>query len=77
MGLSRGSLHVYYVTSVMSNSVRPYGLQPTRLLRPRDSPGKNTCLQPVAMPASRDLSDLGTELMSLTSTCIDRQVLYR
>ena len=26
----------------MSNSVRPHGLQPTRLLRPRDSPGKNT-----------------------------------
>ena len=28
--------------SVMSNSVRPHGLQPTRLLRPWDSPGKNT-----------------------------------
>ena len=26
----------------MSNSVRPHGLQPTRLLRPWDSPGKNT-----------------------------------
>ena len=26
----------------MSDSVRPYGLQPTRLLRPWDSPGKNT-----------------------------------
>ena len=26
----------------MSDSVRPHGLQPTRLLRPRDSPGKNT-----------------------------------
>ena len=30
------------VTSVMSNSVRPHGLQPTRLLHPWDSPGKNT-----------------------------------
>ena len=26
----------------MSDSVRPYGLQPTRLLRLWDSPGKNT-----------------------------------
>ena len=26
----------------MSNSVRPHGLQPTRLLHPWDSPGKNT-----------------------------------
>ena len=30
------------VTSVVSNSVRPHGLQPTRLLCPWDSPGKNT-----------------------------------
>ena len=30
------------VTSVMSDSWRPHGLQPPRLLRPRDSPGKNT-----------------------------------
>ena len=26
----------------MSNSVQPYGLQPSRLLCPWDSPGKNT-----------------------------------
>ena len=30
------------VTSVMSDSVRPDGLYPTRLLCPWDSPGKNT-----------------------------------
>ena len=30
------------VASVVSNSVRPHGLQPTRLLHPWDSPGKNT-----------------------------------
>ena len=30
------------VASVVSDSVRPHGLQPTRLLRPWDSPGKNT-----------------------------------
>ena len=28
--------------SVTSNSLRPHGLQPARLLRPRDSPGRNT-----------------------------------
>ena len=28
--------------SVVSDSVRPHGLQPTRLPRPWDSPGKNT-----------------------------------
>ena len=32
------------VASVVSDSVRPHGLQPTRLLRPWDSPGKNTGL---------------------------------
>ena len=30
--------------SVMSNSLRPYGLQPSTLLRPRDFPGKNTAV---------------------------------
>ena len=30
------------VASVMFDSVRPHGLQPTGLLRPWDSPGKNT-----------------------------------
>ena len=31
-----------YVASVVSNSVRPHRPQPTRLLFPWDSPGKNT-----------------------------------
>ena len=31
-----------WVASIMSNSMQPYGLQPTRLLCPWDSPGKNT-----------------------------------
>ena len=31
-----------YVTSVVSNSVRPHRWQPTRLPRPWDSPGENT-----------------------------------
>ena len=35
-------VRVCYVTSVMFNSLRPYGLWPARLLRPWDSTGKNT-----------------------------------
>ena len=31
-----------WVTSVVSDSVRPHRRQPTRMLRPWDSPGKNT-----------------------------------
>ena len=34
--------HACQVASVVSDSVRPHGLQPTRLLCPWDSPGKNT-----------------------------------
>ena len=30
------------IASVVSNSVRPHGLQPARLLHPWDSPGKST-----------------------------------
>ena len=33
---------VYSVTSIVSNSLRPHGLQPTRLHCPWDSPGTNT-----------------------------------
>ena len=33
---------VQFSRSVVSDSLRPYGLQPTRLSRPWDSPGKNT-----------------------------------
>ena len=32
------------VASVVSDSVQPHGLQPTRLLRQWDSPGKNTAV---------------------------------
>ena len=34
-----------WVTSVLSDSVRPHGWQPTRLLCPWDSPGKNTVIK--------------------------------
>ena len=35
-------MHACQVASVMSDPLQPYGLQPTRLLCPWDSPGKNT-----------------------------------
>ena len=34
--------HVHEVASILSNSLRPYGLQPARVFCPWDSPGKNT-----------------------------------
>ena len=37
-----GRGNMCYVTSVMFNSLQPYGLYPTKLLCPWDYPGKNT-----------------------------------
>ena len=47
--------------SVMSNSLRPHGLQPTRLLHPWDFPGKSTgvgcyCLLLDSILKSRDIT---------------------
>ena len=42
--ISRWVLCVFAVTSAVFDSLRPYGLEPTRLLCPSDSPGKNTGL---------------------------------
>ena len=44
--------------SVISNSLRPLGLSPTRLLRPWNSPGKNTG---IGCHSSGDLPDPGIE----------------
>ena len=38
----QSSVHVCSAASVMSDSLRPYGLQPTSLFCPSDSPVKNT-----------------------------------
>ena len=57
------------------STVRPYGLQPLRLLCLWDSPGKNigvgchTFLQ-------EDLPNPGIEPVTLISTCIGKQALY-
>ena len=43
LGLREGHTYYYYqVASVVSDSVRPHGLQPTRLLHPWDFPGNGT-----------------------------------
>jgi len=42
VGVSVSAAAAASVASVVSNSVRPHGRQPTRLPRPWDSPGKNT-----------------------------------
>ena len=47
---------------VVSDSVRPYGLWPARLLWPWDSPGKNSGVGCHAL-LQGDLPDPGTELM--------------
>ena len=63
-----------YVTSVVSDSVRLYGLQPARLLCPWDSPGKITGVGCHALLQIFLTQGLNPHL--LTPTCIGRQVLY-
>ena len=53
------------VALVLFDSLRPYGLWPARLLRPWDSPGKNTGMDCHAL--LQDLPDPGIEPTSLTS----------
>ena len=53
----------------VSDSLQPYGLQPTRLLCPWDSPGKNIGLP---FPSPGDLPDPEIEPVS----CIVRQIVY-
>ena len=63
-----------WVISVTSDSLRPYGLWPARLLCPWDSPGR--ILEWVAMPSSRRFS-LPIEWTHASYIfCIGRQVLY-
>ena len=58
-------VHACYVTS---DFVRPYGLWPTRLPCPWDSPAKNTGV--AAFPSLGDLHDPGIEPTSLTSLAL-------
>ena len=60
------------VASVMSNSLRPYGLQPVRFLCPWDSPGHM-----LLCPSPGDLPDPGIECLSTVapSLCVDSLLL--
>ena len=61
-------LHAKSLQRVMSNSLLPHGLGPTRL--------HMRILELVAISSSRDLPDTGIEPSSLNVSCIGRQVLY-
>ena len=70
--------------SVVSNSSRPHGLQPTRLLRPWDSPGKSTgvgchCLLPegdMGYTITEPFKWLHSDTLSISSSvCILLDVL--
>ena len=54
---------------VVSNSFRPQGLWPARLLCPWDSPGKNT--EWVVMPSSRGSSWLKNQTCTSCASCIE------
>ena len=61
------------VTSVVSVSVRPHGLQPARLLCPWDSPGKNTGVGHHALLQGIFLTQ---ESNSCLFSCSGKWVLY-
>ena len=58
----------------MSDSVRPYELQPARLLCPWDSPNKNT--EWVAMTSSRGSSPLRDQIYISYLSCVCRRFLH-
>ena len=58
-----------YVASVVSDSVRPHRRQPTRLPRPRDSPGKNTgvgCHFPLQCMKVKSESEVAQSCLTLS-----------
>ena len=59
-------LPVGVVSSVVSDSLQPHGLQPARLLCPWDCPGKNTGVI-MPFPPPGDLPNPGIEPESLAS----------
>ena len=69
-------LHVL-IASAVSDSLRLYGLQPTKLLCPWDPPGKNLGGGWVAMPSSRRPSPHKDRTCTSSVSCSGRRVLYR
>ena len=64
---------VFYVCTVMSDSLQPHGLQPTRLLCPWDFPAR--ILERGAISSSRG-SSLPTDQTVSWSSCTGSQALY-
>ena len=62
------------ITSVLSDSVQPYGLQPTKLLCPWDSLGKNIRVGCCALLQGIFWPRYWTQVSDIS--CIGRQVLY-
>ena len=60
------------LTSVVSDSLRPYGLEPARLLCPWDSPGKNTGVRSYSL-----LQKIFPTQQLNPSPLHCRQILYR
>ena len=75
-------VHMCQVTSVVSDSLQVYGLQPTRLLCPWDSPGKNTgvgchaLLQGIFLTQGLNLGLLHWQAGSLPLAPRGKPVLY-
>ena len=61
--------HMYSVAAVVSSSLGPHGLQPTRLLCPWDFPSKNTGVA-FHFPSPGDLPNPGIKLMSFMSPAL-------
>ena len=63
--------------AVMSDSLQPYGLQPTRLLCPLDFPGKNMEKECIAISSSMGSSQPRDQThISCIISCIGRWILY-
>ena len=61
--------------SVVSDSLRPHGLYPTRLLCPSDSPGKNTAVGCHAL--LQGIFPTQGSNLGLLSRLLYRQILFR
>ena len=63
--------------SVVSDSLRPYGLQPTRLLRPWDFPGKSTWVGCHCLLRGRTIVQLKSGARKVSSTNAQRKSIGR
>ena len=59
---------------ILSDSLRPHGLQPTRLLRPWDFPGKSTGVGATASPSLPVLAKLKTSKIFIPTQIWSRSI---